>query len=134
MDHPNVLLPFNIEKPGIGWTLEDNLSFEDMQKFLDSGEGPLSASIQGSAGAFLTSTKRKGTTRDWPDVQLFYTPYLGFDAQKIGILVGMNAGESRGRITLNTSATSMEDSNLPIMDLNWFDKEIDFEVAIEGKL
>ena len=96
--------------------------------------GPVASSYTAAISqAFVASSRAanpEGHT-DWPDLQIYYT-YLGDEPNSVQCYVALNRPYSRGQISLNTSATGMEDDLLPIIEYNYYDIDSDLDVTIEG--
>ncbi|CAG7734682.1 unnamed protein product [Allacma fusca] len=129
IDHPIIdISPITIDNPEYSWNPDTNQTFEDVDNFLRNGTGPLTISYHGSAAAFVSSGR---DVRDWPDLQIYYS-FVGNVPSSVGSLIEMNRPKSRGRIRLNTTAESMLDNRLPIIDFNYFEVETDLEVLVDG--
>lgn len=97
--------------------------------------GPLTSSYTvGISEAFIASSRAAKVDGhpDWPDLQIYYE-YLDEQPNSVQCYVGFNRPYSRGHITLNTSAASMEDDFLPIIEYNYYSVDSDFDVTIEGE-
>ena len=60
--------------------------------------------------------------------------YFIFCVDVLNCTANVNRPRSLGRLLLNTSATTLEDRLSPVLDLNLFSDESDYDVLIEGVL
>ncbi|CAG7822541.1 unnamed protein product [Allacma fusca] len=122
--------PFTVKDPSRTWSLIKNLSFSDFNEFLYEGKGFVG--LPGTNGvAYITSRRDRKENPYWPDLQLNFD-FQHKDTNVLDILLLFGRPYSRGTIKFNTSATSMEDNNLPIIDPHYLEERSDMDVLLDG--
>ncbi|CAG7828771.1 unnamed protein product [Allacma fusca] len=129
-DHAIVAIePFTVTDLSATWNLERNLTFSDIDELLHEGKGY--AVISSNAFTYITSKQAQKDNPNWPDLQIvfkFQRRYLN----DLGCTVALGRPYSRGTLRFNTTATGMEDDNLPINDPQYFTHPFDMERVVEG--
>ncbi|CAG7732932.1 unnamed protein product [Allacma fusca] len=111
----------------------NNLSFDEFDNFINNGGGFLSA-LDAFQEAFIASNRATflDNIPNWPDIQLYFGQGYHKNEDVLTCNVHVNRPYSRGKISVNTTSSSLESNLLPLVDYNYFSDETDYDVAIEG--
>ncbi|CAG7721776.1 unnamed protein product, partial [Allacma fusca] len=80
---------------------------------------------------YIASHRAKKENPNWPDLQVTFS-FLRLVGNALGCTVALGRPYSHGTLRYNTSASSMVDDHLPIIDPQYFTHPHDLERVIEG--